>query len=742
MLCQNTSRVHIIPYNIFMQSPAEFTPAQQEAISAPLDSHTWLEGSAGCGKSTAAAARLQQLAAQGIPAQHILILLPQRTLAEPYTRVIDSPSFPHGGRPDILTLNGLAQRTLSLFWPIAAASAGFNRPNRPPVFLTMETAQYYMARIASPLLQRGYFAAVSLTPNRLYSQLLDNLNKSALVGFPHTEISDRLSAAWNGASSQLRVFDQAQEAIILFRQFCLQHNLLDFSLQIEVFLRSLWPGLLCRQYLLSRYRHIIADNLEEDTPAAHDLLLDWLPHLDSALLLYDREAGYRKFLGADPTSALRLREHCQQQVEFHPPISLPPVLSAFSDAFAAALKQPGSDLPITAPAAPSLSESEVLQRIRPQATRFYPQMLDAAAREAARLIREEGLPPGQIAILAPYLSDRLRFGLIERLTRLEVPVRVLRPSRSLQEDAYIRCLLTLARLAHPAWQFPVDREDFTAMLSTAIVSLDLCRAGLLTQIVYPRKKEQVLPGDFNIVHAEMKDRITYADGGHYTELREWINTYTAQPPLQLEFFFSRLFGELLTRPGFGFYNHPATGEVTANLMESARKFRQAVQSTVELADIPKEFIRAVETGLVSAQYLRSWDSGAEDAVTIAPAFSFLLQNRPVSAQIWLDAGSNAWFERLEQPLTHPYVLSRQWQAGDKWDDTREVEANRQTLYRLAAGLMGRCTGRILLLHCELNEQGFAQQGALIKNAAFAFGRIRRASQSPLPSPPMTVKNDV
>ncbi|MBA4419784.1 MAG: hypothetical protein C0391_01410 [Anaerolinea sp.] len=720
----------------------EFTSDQQAILTSPLHIRTWAEGTAGCGKSTAAAARLQQMAAQGIPAQHILILLPQRTLAEPYTRVIDSLSFPPGGRPDILTLNGLAQRTLSLFWPLAATSAGFPQPNRPPVFLTMETAQYYMAHVAGPLLQRGYFAAVSLTPNRLYSQLLDNLNKSALVGFPHTEIATRLSSAWNGASSQLRVFDQAQEAINLFRQFCHQHNLLDFSLQIEVFLRNLWPGLLCRQYLLYRYRHIIADNLEEDTPAAHDLLLDWLPHLDSALLLYDREAGYRKFLGADPTSALRLREICPHQVEFRTPISLPPELSTFTHAFASTLKQPGSDTPGSEPAAPSLSEAEVLQCIRPLATRFYPQMLDAAVQEANRLIREEGLPSGQIAILAPYLSDRLRFGLVERLKRLEIPVRVLRPSRSLQEDAYIRCLLALARLAHPAWQLPVIREDFTAMLSTAIASLDLCRAGLLTEIVYPRKKEQCLPGDFSIVNADMKDRITYVSGGHYTELREWINAYTDQPPLQLEFFFSRLFGELLTRPGFGFYNHPAAGEVTANLMESVRKFRQAVQSTVEVSEIPKEFIRAVESGLVSAQYLRSWGSSADDAVTIAPAFSFLLQNRPVSAQIWLDAGSNAWFERLEQPLTHPYVLSRQWQAGDQWDDTREVEANRQTLYRLAAGLMRRCTGRILMLHCELNEQGFEQQGALIKNAAFAFGRIRRLSQNPVPAAPSTEGSDV
>ena len=296
------------------------SPKQLELINSPSENPIWVSGPAGCGKSTAAAQRLLTMVKQGIPAEEILILLPQRTLAGPYTSVITSPDFPPGGRPDILTLGGLAQRSISLFWPLVSNSAGFKQPNKAPVFLTIETAQYYMSKIVDPLLKQGYFGAVTLTPNRLYSQLLDNLNKSALVGFPYEEIAERLKSAWSGASSQLRVYDQAQEAIHLFRQFCLDNNLLDFSLQLEVFTKFLWPSLLCRQYLTSQYHHIIFDNIEEDTPVCHDLLIDWLPLLQSALFIMDEGAGYRKFLGADPQSALRLKDLCPVKIEFIDPL--------------------------------------------------------------------------------------------------------------------------------------------------------------------------------------------------------------------------------------------------------------------------------------------------------------------------------------------------------------------------------------------------------------------------------------
>ncbi len=113
----------------------------------------------------------------------------------------------------------------------------------------------------------------------------------------------------------------AQACASEFRQYCLDHNLLDFSLQLEIFARILWNDATVRNYLTRSYRHVIYDNVEEDIPVAHDILAEWLPEFDSALLIFDEDAGYRRFLGADPESALELANLCDETVQLDLPRS-------------------------------------------------------------------------------------------------------------------------------------------------------------------------------------------------------------------------------------------------------------------------------------------------------------------------------------------------------------------------------------------------------------------------------------
>ena len=72
---------------------------------------------------------------------------------------------------------------------------------------------------------------------------LDSVNKSALVGFPLEDIYARLSSAWTGSPTQLNVYQDVQTAASAFRQFCLENNLLDYSLQVELFRRFVWRNL-------------------------------------------------------------------------------------------------------------------------------------------------------------------------------------------------------------------------------------------------------------------------------------------------------------------------------------------------------------------------------------------------------------------------------------------------------------------------------------------------------------------
>ena len=223
----------------------QLSSEQNAVIKSPLTGSIFLEGPAGTGKTTTGVMRLLEMINQGVPTGSILIIAPQRSLADPYLKAIESPDFPTGSPPAIFTISGLSQRMIYLFWPVISPSAGFCNPSSPPKFLTLETAQYFMARIVNPMINSGAFESLTIDPNRLFSQILDNLNKAAVVGFSHETISERLKSAWMGDPGQLHIFDQTQVAVNNFRSFCLEHNLLDFSLQIEIFINHFMAVISC-----------------------------------------------------------------------------------------------------------------------------------------------------------------------------------------------------------------------------------------------------------------------------------------------------------------------------------------------------------------------------------------------------------------------------------------------------------------------------------------------------------------
>jgi len=195
-------------------------------------------------------------------------------------------------------------------------------------------------------------------------------------------------------------------------------------------------------------------------------------------------------------------------------------------------------------------------------------------------------------------------------------------------------------------------------------------------------------------------------GQRYDHLRQWLENHTARTS-PLDHFLRRLFGEVISQPGFGFHRNLDAGRVAAELIASATKFRQVVGKD---KDAGKAYIEMVQSGVIAAQqYVK--EEG--NAVLLSPAYTFLLNNQPVDVQFWINAGSPGWWERLYQPLTHPYVLTRRWEAGRKWTDEDEQAARQLTLHRLTQGLIRRCRKRIYLAFSTLSEQGFEERGPLL-----------------------------
>lgn len=130
----------------------------------------------------------------------------------------------------------------------------------------------------------------------------------------------------------------------------------------------------------------------------------------------------------------------------------------------------------------------------------------------------------------------------------------------------------------------------------------------------------------------------------------------------------------------------------------------------------REYLSMLADGVIAAQYLESWRSEDKEAVLVAPAHTFLMMNHPVTIQFWLDPGSVGWVQRLSQPLTHPYVLSRGWNPSPEhfWMDTDEVREETDALAKLVGGLLSRCRQKVFLALADLSESGMEQRGSLLR----------------------------
>ncbi|MCL6430484.1 MAG: hypothetical protein K6V36_06425 [Anaerolineae bacterium] len=705
----------------------ELTPEQAAVVDAPVGEpqSLFLEGPAGSGKTTAAVGRLLRLLEAGVPAESILVLVPQRRVGRPYLDALLGPGAPAGARVDVLTIGGLAQRCVELYWPLVAAPAGFARPDRPPIFLTLETAQYYMDRLVDPYIQQGAFGEVTLSRHRLISQIIDDLNKAAAASFPHEEIGARLSAAWKGESSRLRVYERVQACASDFRRYCLEHNLLDFSLQIEVFVRYVLALPEAAAALRRRYRHILADNVEEDVPVAHDLLADWLPSCDSAWIIYDEQGGLRTYLGADPVSAYGLRSRCRARVRFTASLVSAPAILALASGIGRSLGlegAPAAARPAPANPAPEQAGTDPREAAVLIHETFHTGMVRTVAAYIADLVHGEGLPPEQIAVLAPFMGDALRFDLMLALERKGVPCYSHRPSRPLRDEPAVRCLLTLAKLAHPGWGLVPPRSDVVHALVAAIADMDLVRACHLAAIAYRPAVGGIGLVGFERIRPKEQLKITYLLGNRYDALRRWLAAYAEGAAAPLDLFFTRLFDEVLSRPGYGFRRDRDAAAAAAHLIASARRFRQTIGE--EWPEAAAAYVDMVEQGVLAAQYLPP--VGVEPrAVLLSPAYTFAMGNRTVEVQFWLNVSSSAWGRRLYQPLTHPYVLTRQWPQGTPWTDADEDLTNRRALYRLVVALLRRCRRCVYLADSTYSERGFEEHGLLQQ---VVFRTLRRAAR--------------
>ena len=697
-------------------------------------SRQYLVGPPGTGKTSRLIDRLVSLLEQNVRPDRVLVLAPQQSQAGVFRAAlarVQGARRPRG-QPDIHTIYSLARQHVSLFFPLIAPVAGFGNPAREPMVINVEAVQYIVDHLLQPRLED--FADLKLPRPHLVRQIIDNMNKAAVCGFPLDQIAERLGAAWTGDSQRLVSYRRAQDVALDFRRFCLARSLLDFSLLMELFARHLLPTRSYQDYIAARYRHVLADNLEENPPVMHDFLRLLLRACDSALLAEDDPGGYRLFLGADVASARSLRQHCDV-IDLDRVFVAPPAVVSFGLALIAELDEEArrngsarSTSGVSLPAA--LGDS-------PGAARYWTEMVDWVVERIRRLVAD-GASPSDIAVLAPFVEDVLRFELEERLRADGIGVWSVRPSRPLYDHPLVRALVALARLAHPHWQQPVPAGELARALASLIADLDVARAQLIADAALRAAAFGLPPIEDPAVWQRVGSRFREP----YSALFQWLIEWRAKPAT-LDQFWQQMFSDVLSHPGFTLHIAPAEAVICDRLIRSARAFYEAMERAGPIDTVPHhedaglpgiaprplsvtppdlglEYITILSQGLLGAQYALDREQPTADLpgtndILLAPVYAYLTSNFRSRYQVWLDTNSLGWYERIYQPLTHPYVLSRRWKPdapGMAWTEADERRERQAMLRRLVGGLLYRCSGQVFVASSRLGISGQEEAGPL------------------------------
>jgi hypothetical protein len=679
------------------QSVLDLTPTQSAVVSA--GSSSFLLGPAGTGKSTALYHRLHRLLESGEQAYTILLLVSESGHRARFSSVARDPELGPQSELKIVTYNGIAQEMISLLWPLIARPAGFIDAHKPPTFLGYDLAQMLMWRNVKPAMDGGMFSDLRLRPQQIVSQILDTLNRAALNDLTIDEAETRQLDSWAGEREHLRHLRDASATAREFRKHCLDNNLLDLSLIIEVFNTHLVRHPVLRRYFSERYKHLIVDNIEEQTPVGQNFVENLIEATETAAISYDTEGGYKRFLGADPDRALIIRDLCHHQFEFETSFTAGQPLLHLSNQvsrFLTHVKNPTEK-------APSAIRTTITGRYRRE-------LVEAVVDYLAELL-EEGARANEIAIVTPYLDGSLRYSLSSLMKRANIPYRLVRRRSSPREEPRVRAWITWLALAHPNWDYHPSHFDIAEALTLSISSLDPARAQLVAQNLYDQKEISLLATDQ--MQETIQQRVGPSRLNLVEDLRIWLSDH-GQEKYAIDEFLYRLFHDLLAQPRFQPEPDLAGAAVCDWLTRTAGHLRRSAEpmGLIESDQAGLAFIDAIYQGLVSAGPPDTGDPPDPDGVTISTMYGYLLSGKPVRWQVWLDVGASGWWDIPRQPLSNAFVLSQQWREDQLWTMADDHTIRNELLSRIVQGLVRRCKDGVILAMSDLDRRGFRQDGPL------------------------------
>ena len=685
----------------------ELTSVQLEAASA--GGRSFLHGPAGTGKTTALQARLLRLLREGEPAYTILVLVAEPEHRDAYFDAVrDSGPGPYA-ELNVTNYTRLAQGMVSLFWPLVARQAGFARPYQPPTFLSYDLAQVLMWRVVNPLLAQGAFANLRLRPQQIVSQLLDTLNRAALNALSLDEAVARQSRTWAGDPERRFHLDDAATAARAFRRHCLANSLLDLSLMVEVFDTQLVQHPEFHRYFRERYRHLLVDNLEEQTPAGQNFVTGLMGETQTTAVAADAGGGYKRFLAADPHGAEALRLRFERVFDFTESFVAPPDMALLANQvenFLLHTHQPTEG-----------AEARLLGVV---GGRYQREMVNNLAPVLHSLVYDQGIAARDIAIVVPYMDGALRYMLTQALAEAGLPYRLLRRRTSPREEPRVRAWLTWLALAHPAWGIHPAPYDVSESLTLSVAGLDPARAQLLVDALYRPDGPDLAPAE-NLTPKTV-ERAGVEAVALVEELRLWLAD--RDPRESIDSFLHSLFNELLAQPRFRPEPDLAGAAVVDWLAQAAARLRRAAPAMglTSEAETGAAFIDAVNQGLVTANPPDWGEPPDPNGIVLSTLYAYLLAGAPARVQVWLETAAPGWWDIPRQPLSNAFVLVQSRAPEEPWTIDEDFAVRNELLARIVRGLTARCRDGVILASSDLDRRGQRQEGPLWR----ALGPVIRA----------------
>jgi hypothetical protein len=552
--------------------------------------------------------------------------------------------------------------------------------------------------------------------NRLLRDALDLIQLAAAAGLPLREIGLRQKSGYGEALStwpqQGLSFEQQENFLRGWRQWCWQRGFLTYGLLLDLFGQYLLPQTQYQQSLLNRYQALFVDDLEDYPALMGDLFKILQSQLPLSVFTFDENSSVRWGLNADPHYCRQvLYPQVTEVVVLEPPPSLAKVLGPVT---LEQLHRPQLYPPLPAP----IESIQTLNRAS---------LLRTMSEFIIQEVRQGHIAPQEIAIIAPGLDEIARYTLLEILTKAGVPINPLNEQRPLNSSPLIRAFLTLLALLYPGLGGWVRQDDVAEMLillscqplgqtvSHLTPQIDPVRAGLFATTCFQPdpSSPRLLPFQTYSQWHRFGDRSSRA----YRRLYDWI--LKTQGELQPHT------SPWDTLEGAIAYFLPPLNCLNEFQLADLQEFVYAlehyeqVQAQLWPAQLPEAsqilagFLTLLRQSTITANPRNHQPfRPTQPAITLATIYQYRSLRQRHRWHFWLDAGDLLWEKGGASQLFAAPLFQRLRPVGP-WGEEEQRQQNQARFEHLLGDLLGRVEERLILCHSEFSIRGTEQLGPLL-----------------------------